>query len=275
MGVSTVSEAGVLHVAPLFVPATRPDRFVKAARSGAEAVIIDLEDAVAPAEKSITRDALRREMLPDFPVILRINAAGTQWFEDDARAALRLGINCLMLPKAESVEDVQRLRQIAGDVGVIALIESARGLANARNIALAGIQRLAFGSIDYCVDIGCSHEPDAMLFARSEVVLASRLAGILPPLDGVTLSFEDQELVETDARRAASLGFGGKLCIHPTQISIVQKAFAPTDAEVTWAQAILAHDSLGAANVAGTMVDEPVRLRARQILGRISNRKEL
>src|SRR5215470_2193604 len=172
-------------LAPLFVPADRPDRFAKAAASGADAVIIDLEDAVAPERKAAVRDALSREVLPAAPILLRINAASTEWFAADAAAARALGVDGVLLPKSEGAGDLDKVRAIAGPLDVVALIESARGVANARTIAAGGAARLAFGSIDYAVDLGCSHERGALLAARSELVLASRLAGILAPLDGV------------------------------------------------------------------------------------------
>ena len=253
-------------LAPLFVPADRPDRFAKAAASGADAIIIDLEDAIAPDRKAQVRDALSRELLPDAPILLRVNGAPTEWFAGDLAAARALAIDAVLLPKAESPDDIARVR-VAGSFGVVALIESARGLANARAIA-GGAGRLAFGSIDYAVDLGCAHEREPLLAARSEVVLASRLAGLPPPLDGVTTAIDDPAAAESDARYAASLGFSGKLCIHPRQIAAVKAGFAPTAAEVDWANAILAVPEGGAARVAGTMVDAPVRQRARQILAR-------
>lgn len=256
-------------VAPLFAPATRPNRFGKAAQSGADAVIIDLEDAVAADEKVKAREALTKNILPDCPVLFRINAVSTKWFKDDMAALAKLGINCVMLAKTESIDDVAQLRAIAPHMQVIALIESASGLANARAIA-AGALRLAFGSIDYCADIGCAHERDALLAARSELILASRLAGIAPPLDGVTAAIGQEDIVSGDAIYAAKLGFSGKLCIHPTQIPLVKLAFAPTVLEIAWARKILATSQDSVAVVDGMMVDAPVCLRAQAILSRVT-----
>jgi citrate lyase subunit beta / citryl-CoA lyase len=255
-------------VAPLFVPATRPDRFAKAAQSGADAVIIDLEDAVSAVEKVKARAALTRDILPDCPVLFRINAVATQWFKDDAAALAKLGINCVMLAKTEGINDIAQVRAIAPHIQIIALIESAKGLANARAIAAAGAVRLAFGSLDYCVDLGCAHEREALLSARSELVLASRLAAIAPPIDGVTAQVEDEAALKNDAAHAAALGFSGKLCIHPTQVAPVKLAFAPSTQEIAWAERILASSQDGVALVDGMMVDAPVRLRAQAILAR-------
>ena len=263
---AAMREAALTCLAPLFVPADRPDRFAKAAASGADAIIIDLEDAIAPDRKAQVRDALSRDTLPAAPILLRVNGTATEWFAGDLAAALALGIGCLLLPKAETPGDIATVRA-AGPFGIVALIETAHGLANARAIA-GGVDRLAFGSIDYAVDLGCAHRREALLTARSEVVLASQLAGLHPPLDGVTTGFDDPAEAEADARYASSLGFAGKLCIHPRQIEAVKAGFAPTAAEVDWATAILAAPEGGAAKVAGTMVDAPVRQRARQILAR-------
>jgi citrate lyase subunit beta / citryl-CoA lyase len=255
-------------VAPLFVPATRPDRFVKAAQSAADAVIIDLEDAVAADEKMKSRAALTKKILPHGAILFRINAVSTQWFKDDVAAIAKLGINCVMLAKTESVEDISKVRAIAPKMQVIALVECAKGIANARGIAACGVIRLAFGSLDYCVDLGCAHARDALLAARSELVLASRLAGIAPPLDGVTAEIGKEDILKSDASYAASLGFGGKLCIHLTQIVPVKLAFAPSAKEIAWAERILASCKDGVAVVDGMMVDTPVRLRAQTILAR-------
>jgi citrate lyase subunit beta/citryl-CoA lyase len=149
------------------------------------------------------------------------------------------------------------------------LVETARGLAACRDIACAaGVTRLAFGSIDYAADLGMAHVRDALLIARAEIVLASRLAGLPAPIDGVTTAIDDDETIADDARYAAALGFGGKLCIHPRQIPPVRRGFAPSDAELAWARRIIVAPEGGAVSVDGTMVDAPVRLRARQILVR-------
>ena len=264
---TTIREAALSCLAPLFVPADRPDRFAKAAASGADAVIVDLEDAIAPDRKAEVRDALSRDMLPDAPILLRINGTATEWFAGDVTAALGLGIDCLLLPKAETLDDIAKVRT-GGLFGIVALIETAGGLANARAIAGGGVARLAFGSIDYAADLGCAHEREALLAARGEIVLASRLAGLHPPLDGVTTAIDDPAAAEADARYAGSLGFAGKLCIHPRQIAAVRAGFAPTAAEIDWAESILAAPDGGATRIAGTMVDAPVRQRARQILAR-------
>lgn len=255
-------------VTPLFVPANRPERFAKAAGSGADAIIIDLEDAVAPAEKAAARAAFSGAALPaGIAVFLRINPGNTAFHEDDLAAARGKKLAGVMLPKAESPAEIQRIAAVAG-LPIIALIETARGIAAARDIAQTkGLARLAFGSIDFCADIGAAHTRDALLAARAEIVLAARLAGLDAPLDGVTTAIDDAALIEDDARYAASLGFGGKLCIHPRQIAAALRGFAPTGEDIAWAERILAAGP-GAAAVDGAMVDAPVQARARQILRR-------
>lgn len=256
--------------APLFVPASRPDRFAKAASAGGDAIILDLEDAVPEAEKDSARAQLACDFT-DLPVLVRLNAHGTPWHEADLKAAHSLAFAAVMLPKAENVDHVAKTAAaLGGDVPVIALIETAKGLACARAIAnTPGVARLAFGSVDYCADLGCAHLRDILLPARSELVLASKLAGIAPPIDGVTTVLDDPELTQVDAVHAKNIGMTGKLCIHPKQIEPVKQGFAPSEAEAAWARRVLAAGE-GAVSVDGAMVDEPVRIRARTILAAAS-----
>ncbi|WP_295046145.1 CoA ester lyase [uncultured Paracoccus sp.] len=255
----------VAHLrAPLFVPANRPERFAKAAASGADAIILDLEDAVAVDAKDAARAALARDFT-DLPVIVRINAHATPWHDADVAAVAALNPAAAILPKAE---DAAVTAQVAKALGlpVIALIESAPGLAHARAIAQApGVVRLAFGSVDFCADLACAHLREVLLPARSELVLASRLAGIAAPIDGVTVQLDDLSVSHDDAAHARALGMTGKLCIHPRQIAEVRRAFAPTPAELDWARRVVASGD-GAVSVDGAMVDEPVRIRARALL---------
>jgi citrate lyase subunit beta/citryl-CoA lyase len=253
---------------PLFVPADKPGRFTKAAASEADAVIIDLEDAIAPEAKDAARTGLLTPgALPaGKPVILRINGSGTPWHEADLAAAAKLDLTAVMLPKTESVQAARDVRCHSGKP-VIALIETAKGLAAARQVAASGeVTRLAFGSIDFCADLGTAHTRDALLLARSEIVLASRLGDLTAPLDGVTTSIEDAALIEDDARHAHELGFAGKLCIHPRQVAPARRGFVPSAAEIAWARRIIVAGEGGAVSIDGAMVDAPVLLRAQQIL---------
>jgi len=252
--------------APLFVPACRPERFGKAALSGADGIILDLEDAVAAQDKNRARASLDRDFTTK-PVLVRINAAGTPWHEADLNAVAALQPAAILLPKAEDpavIDDIAA--RLAGRVPILALIETAAGLANARALAACrDVVRLAFGSVDFCADMGSHHLRDILLPARFELVLASRLAGIAPPLDGVTLNLDDPVSCHADALHARTLGMTGKLCIHPRQAEPVLRAFALSGTEIAWAARVLACGE-GVARLDGEMVDEPVRRRARRIM---------
>lgn len=253
--------------APLFVPSNRPERFAKAAASGTDAVILDLEDAVAADAKDAARAALETGFSA-LPVIVRINAIGTPWHDADVAAVAALAPAAVILPKAEEAGATAAVAAALG-LPVIALIESAKGLANARPIAAAaGVARLAFGSVDFCADLACAHLREVLLPARSELVLASRLAGIAAPIDGVTVQLDDLSVSHDDAAHARALGMTGKLCIHPKQIAEVKRAFAPSEKEIDWARRVIASGD-GAVAVDGAMVDEPVRIRARAILAQV------
>ena len=261
----------------LFVPGSRPDRFDKAASAGADTIILDLEDAVAPADKDTARAAIREWLLSQHKgpqhkaqrtAIIRINAAGTPWYADDLALTALPGVTAIMLPKAERASDIAEVIH-AGAACVLPLIETAAGIAAATEIAASsGVLRLAFGSIDFQVDLGMrdAHEDDLIHF-RSQLILASRLAGIASPIDGVTTSIDNTEQLRTDVTRARRLGFGGKLCIHPRQIEEVHIGFTPDAETISWARRVIAAaEQGGVVAVDGKMVDKPVLLRAKAIL---------
>jgi len=261
---------GVLTTA-LFVPADRPERFAKAAASGADAIVVDLEDAVAPAAKDAARQALPAHLPATLPVLVRVNAAGTPWHDGDvALVVARPGLG-LMLPKAEDPDRVAALgRRLGPGRALVPLIETALGIHRAVDIArAAGVTQLAFGPADYCNDIGSDDGPEALLLARSTLVLASRLGNLPAPLDGPCFDFRDPARTGDEARHARGLGFGGKLAIHPAQVPWIEAAFAPGEAEIAWARRVVAAGGEGgAAGVGGSMVDAPVVARARRILAR-------
>jgi citrate lyase subunit beta/citryl-CoA lyase len=252
----------------LFVPGNRPERFAKALAAGAHAVIIDLEDAVAPADKPAARDAVRAWLTPQHPVLVRINSADTAWFADDVELSGLPGVAGIVLPKAEQSADIALLRG-KGAPAVLPLIETALGLHHALTLAQHPcVERLLFGSIDFSLDLGLHEGVEELQYFRSHLVLASRLAGILPPVDGVTTALDDGARILDDARRARRNGFGGKLCIHPKQLAHVHAAFAPTAEEVAWAERVLqAVETTNGAAVAldGKMIDRPVILKAQAI----------
>jgi citrate lyase subunit beta/citryl-CoA lyase len=252
----------------LFVPGDRPERFEKAWAAGADMVIIDLEDAVSAARKALAREAAAQWLSPARPVALRINAHDTEWFEDDLMLCSDPGVAAVMLPKAEQAEPVQRLHEAAPAAAIWPLVESAAGIAALASLAgLPGVQRLAFGSIDFQLDTGI--EDEELLVFRSQIVLASRVAGLMAPIDGVTTRFDDLAAVRDDARRARRLGFAGKLCIHPRQVAVVHEVFAPSADELAWAGRVMqaARQADGAAvALDGNMIDKPVIARARAVL---------
>ncbi|HCE30008.1 MAG TPA: CoA ester lyase [Comamonadaceae bacterium] len=257
----------------LFVPADRPERIAKARASGADAVIVDLEDAVAPDTKVRAREALAALLDEAAPLVVRINAAGTPWFDDDLELCRHPGVAAVMLPKAEGIDAVCTVVETTYQ-DVLPIIESARGLHEMENIArVPGVIRLAFGSVDLALDLGIDCDPDGaeieLLAFRSQLVLASRLAGLAAPVDGVSTAIHDVQRLQVDAERSRRLGFGAKMCIHPQQVATVQAVFAPSPQRIAWARRVCeAFSAAGGAAVAvdGQMVDLPVVQRARAVL---------
>ncbi|MFC0397718.1 HpcH/HpaI aldolase/citrate lyase family protein [Paraburkholderia rhizosphaerae] len=255
----------------LFVPGNRPERFSKARNAGADAVIFDLEDAVQPAEKALARDAVLAGLDAAAPVYVRINGAQTEWFADDIAAlAAHAGVAGIVLPKAEDSASIAAIRKLAhARLTVSPIIESARGYARLDEVCGAeSVDRLMFGTLDFQVDLGMEAHEDELIAFRSGIVLASRLAGLAAPVDGVSTVIDDAQSIEADARHARRLGFGGKLCIHPKQLAAVHRAYAWSEAEYDWARRVLqAVAQSGGAAVAldGRMVDMPVILKAQRI----------
>lgn len=248
----------------LFVPGDRPDRFAKAASAGADVVIVDLEDAVAPEAKETAREHARRWLADGNAAVVRVNAVDTPWYEADV-AALRELAAALMLPKVERAADVERTGPV-----VVPLVETAAGIMAAGELCAApGVPRAAFGSIDLAAQLGVDpNSRTALLHARSALVLAAAAAGCAPPVDGVTTALDDPDALTADTAHAVELGFTGKLCVHPRQLEPVHAALRPTDAELTWARTVLAAGSAGATAVDGHLVDRPVLLRAERLLAR-------
>ena len=252
----------------LFVPGNRPERFARAAASGAGAVIVDLEDAVPPADKDAARMQVAAVLDPSNPVVVRINAEDTSWFEDDLALCRHAGVAAIMLPKAESVDNLRRVAQLG--LPVLPLIETACGMATVDALArVKGVARLAFGSIDFQFDLGIEGDDEELLYFRSMLVLASRVAGLAPPIDGVTVALDDDAQLHADTLRARRFGFGAKLCIYPRQVAAVNAGFRPTETELAWATRVLAaarEANCAAVAVDGMMVDRPVMLRAQRIV---------
>ncbi|MFD9889920.1 HpcH/HpaI aldolase/citrate lyase family protein [Amycolatopsis sp. NPDC059027] len=259
----------------LFVPGNRPERFPKAAASGADLVLCDLEDAVAPEDKAGARAEVAAWAGQNRAAV-RINAAGTPWYEDDLAALGEVpGLRAVVLPKAEDVDALRAtVSRLDGGVELYALVESARGIRDADRLAeVPGVTRLVFGNVDFGLDAGITVSDAGereLLYARSRLVIASRAAGLVAPIDGVTTTLDDPDLTRAAARRGRDLGFGGKLCLHPKQVEPVNAAFSPDETELRWARRVVeaAGASGGAAvRVDGQMIDKPRLELARRLLG--------
>lgn len=267
----------------LFVPGNRPERFEKAFQSGADAVVIDLEDSVPPAAKASAREAIAqaRQGLRNYPtpLVLRINSADQMAGREDLGWLAKLEApDAVMVPKAESVGTLSLVAASAPAAAILPLIESAVGYAALDSLAgAANVLRLVVGHIDFMADTGlqCSEGEPELMPLRFAVAMATRVHKLAPAVDGVTVDIANEEVLRNDTRRALRLGFGGKLCIHPNQIAVVHEAMSPSAAEVEWAERVLAADaaSSGAAvQLDGRMVDLPVVLQARRTLARAGGR---
>lgn len=265
-----------LAVTYLFVPGDRPERFDRALGSGADVVILDLEDAVHSDRKAEARAGIaewcRRTPVANKRTLVRINGATTPWFADDLAMLRALHGVGAMVPKAEArdvLTDV--LAALDEQLVLVPLIESALGLRAIDIIAgTVGVQRLAFGTLDFALDLGLSEDQRGLVMPASQIALASRCAGLAAPIAGVTAAIHDDDALVNDIAFARALGFAAKLCIHPRQVSIVRAAFAPGAEELDWARRVVSAVAagVGAAQVDGRMVDAPVLRRAQSIIER-------
>ena len=255
----------------LFVPANRPERFEKAIASGAHEVIIDLEDAVPKLEKVIARKAAADWFSQNKPALVRLNGSSTEWFADDVKLCNLPGVQGVVLPKCETTHEIGIVAQGCGHKPrILPIIESAQGFWNALAVARAPfVDCLIFGSIDLQLDLGISGDGHELDHFRSQLVLISRLGGINSPVDGICAAIHDAERLRTETLSARRFGFGGKLCIHPKQVSVINQSFLPSPEEVTWARRVIdAASAAGGAALAldGAMVDRPIIARAEAIL---------
>jgi len=266
----------------LFVPADRPERHARALAAGTGGVIVDLEDAVAPERKVSAREGLAASFaaLPDADrqrLLVRINAGGTPWHDDDCKAVAALVAQGLIagvvLPKAERADDLRRLAEAVGPKGLLVpLIESAAGLAAVDELAAAPqVLRLAFGNLDFQADVGlaCDADEAELVPVRLALLLATRRAGLPAPIDGVTADWRDARRLATDTARARRGGFGAKLCIHPDQVAAVHTTLGPSADELAWARRVV--DAIrsaggGVVSLDGRMVDAPVVRLAERLL---------
>lgn len=270
----------VAAVTALFVPGDRPDRFDKAARSGADVVILDLEDAVAADQRATAlrhaTEALGRGGETGFAALVRVTDSDSATHLDELRALARVadrpghGLLGVMVPKAREPGALERVGDFFGGPAtatpLVPLIETAAGVARVVELASTpGVVRLAFGALDFSLDVAADVDSETVQFARAQVVVASRVAGLAAPLDTPSVEINDLPAVSAAARLSRSRGFGGKLCIHPAQVAAVRDAFRPTAAEARWAAEVLAQAGEGASQVDGQMIDRPVLERARRI----------
>jgi citrate lyase subunit beta/citryl-CoA lyase len=275
----------------LFAPGNHARRVEKALTLPADAVILDLEDAVAISEKPATRELVvaafgqpRHGRL-----YLRVNAYTTEWCYADIVTIARSGLDGIILPKVETADQLRSIDWLlanlererglpVGGIDLVPIIETALGMSNIGAIAGSGsrTKRLAFGAGDYTLDLGMvwSRDEAELLPARSAVVMASRAAGIEPPLDTVWADLRDAEGFALSARRAAELGFQGKMCIHPDQIAVTNAAFSPSAQQLSWAARVVAAfeeaEAKGLASIQldGQFIDYPIVQRARQVIAR-------
>ncbi len=285
-------ELGPLRTA-LFVPGNRPDRVDKAVKTSADAVIIDLEDAVALTEKEASRSKVRDKILEhaERKIIVRVNSLDSPFFQGDLTEVITGNLACLMVPKVESAAHVREINEnllkvekekgiVQGAVSIIPLIESAGAVQNIFQIATektepSRIYCVAFGAADYTLDMGIeiTKEGTELSYPRSRIAVASRAARIEPPLDTpFMMDLKDMEALKVDAGRAKQLGFQGKLCIHPNQIEPCHAIFSPAKEEILYAERVVQvfeeaeKEGSAAILLDGKFIDYAVVERARQIL---------
>ena len=277
----------------LFVPGNQPERIPKAVATGADAVIVDLEDAVPIDEKQAARqvveEALHRHGYRKLWV--RVNGPDSEWILDDIKAVTTPGIGGIMVPKLETPsqvdwvynrisETIKKLDIELDDIFFVPMVESALSVVNVFGIASASVKHsrlamLAFGAADFTADLGInlSNTGDELMYPRARIAGASRAAGAKPPLDTpYMIDIKDRGGLKKDAWRARNLGFQGKLCVHPVQVDVVNDVFSPDQAEFDMAARILAayeaavKEGKGVVQLDGKLVDPPVVERARQIM---------
>lgn len=268
----------------LFVPANRPERFDKALASGADAIIIDLEDAVPGAEKDTASHTLSiwLESQPANSVLIRINGTGSPWFNQDVSLCRSPAVAAIVVPKANDPQALSELANLS-EKPLLPFIESALAFSLLNDIATAsGVTRLLFGKLDFALDLGMDYPPPAgepldelaFLYARSQLVMCSRVHGLGAPIDAIYTALHDAKGLTDYARQGMRLGFSGFLLIHPAQVLPAQKALSPTSAQITWANHVLAAEQQekgAVVAVDGNMVDTPVMARAKRVMALVSN----
>lgn len=267
----------------LFVPGNQPERIQKAILSDTDAVIVDLEDSVPIQKKAVAREQVvsaLQELGPvTKPIYIRINDRLTPFWNDDLEILKMYPFAGVVLPKADSGDDIHILEKyLPEEMHIIPLIETARGVLAVQNIAASSnrVKRIAFGAIDFCLELGISPTPnqEALLYPRSIIAIASAAYYLGAPIDTVYTDLHNEDGLMEEANRAKQLGFQAKLCIHPMQTKIINGIFSPAKEEVTWAiEVVVAFEKAelegsAAIQLNGKMVDYPVYKQAIQILER-------
>jgi citrate lyase subunit beta/citryl-CoA lyase len=259
-----------MHRSYLFAPGHNEKLLDRVFDAGADAIMLDLEDAVPPSAKVIAR-AMVADALAARSAWVRINTVGTELAATDLEAIAGLAAG-IRIPKVESAEDVQWVRDRAPDTPLICAIETARGLIAAHQIAqVDGVRHLSLGGVDLRRDLGATDGNLQTLYARSHLVVVSRAAGLDPPIDSVYARLNDEHGLRAQTEFARSLGFFGKSAIHPRQLAVLHDVFSPSAEELEWAHTVLdAFQAAGGEPVKladGEFVDLPVADRARRLLG--------
>jgi citrate lyase subunit beta/citryl-CoA lyase len=259
-----------------FVPGSRSDMIAKLPRWRADLAVVDLEDAVAATDKDSARtgavQAIAELGTSAGVVLLRINPSGSRWFNDDVDAAAQSAAHGVVLPKYESADEVAELRaRLPPGAVVVVGLETARGVADCRALLEAGVDAAYFGAEDYIADTGGYRTPEGteVLYARSHVLLGARLAGVAA-IDQAVVAIRDDDRFVADAEAGKSIGYTGKICVHPRQVELAHQVFSPSDAEIEHARAVLQMaESGGVGTVDGQMVDDVHIRMAQQTLARV------
>lgn len=279
-------------VSVLFVPGNREEMFGKTTRVSVDALCLDLEDSVPPSEKTVARALIARFLdtaeHDGRLMFVRVNSSRTGWLEADLDAVVSRRLDGICLPKAKSVEDIQRLdyyltllesmRDLQpGSMAIVPLIESAQGVLNCEKIIAASprVRICSFGAEDFATDLGIPRDRTSTQIesARAKIAVACRAGGVIP-IDTPLADYQELDWLAEDSRRSRLLGFEGRFCIHPIQVPIVNDVYRPTASELESARAVVeAYDDAlrqgrGAIGLNGTLVDEPIVERARRLLKR-------
>ncbi len=224
----------------LLVNGTHDDRFQSAAHSRADIVVLDIEDAVAPKDKTAARDNVVRWLKAGKTDWVRINGFGTPWWADDLAALAATPVGGVMLAMVESVDHVTETAQRLPNVPIVALVETARGLERITEIAAAkGTFRLAFGIGDFRRDTGFGEDPGTLAYARSRFTIAAKAASLPSAIDGPTIGSNALKLIEATAV-SVEFGMTGKICLTPDQCGVVNEGLSPSHDEISWAKEFFA-----------------------------------